>query len=317
MPTADSPGDLLLYAVSAWGQATQERFRGACDALATSTDPGRALAPARHIRAAALRALLWLGHCAASDAGVSVLPAHLAELPAAGLPQALLCGARGPHTLPAARAAAEQAGADLLVQPQVSSLGPARLLLTGPSRTALRAAASALGMEYRATPAAWATLSADRDTLHSVQERLSWKQAPELNWPRRDFDTTTCTFREPGDGPPRPWRLSSYLHPNTQQVLCALWRGERSATVGRDWGRHLSLYHQNRTVLNCVPDSRIALSPASAPLPAALAQALTQCSGLLPDTATHPIGEVVRWNVHTGVPADVFQEVHHRLAPNR
>lgn len=318
MPTGETPGDLLLFAVSAWGQAAQEQVRHACDWLSAPAATGEAAALARHTRAAALRALVALGHCDPTpDGGLQALPAHLAELPPAGLPQAVLCGARTPGTQPAAATAAARAGAQLSVQTQPFRLAPARLLLTGASRCTLRQVASALGMDYQAAPAAWAALSSDRETVQTRQERLTWGTSAELNWPRRDFDTTTCTFSSPMQDAGRDWRLSSYLHPDTQQPRYVLWRGARSAQTDRDWGRHLSLYHRNRTVLQYSAASRLAWSPTTAPLPVALARALTQCTGLVPSSRSQAIGDVVRWDVHEGIPPDVFEEVRRRLAPNR
>lgn len=318
MPTGETPGDLLLFAVSAWGQATQEQVRHACDWLSAPAATGEAAALARHTRAAALRALVALGHCDLTpDGGLRTVPAHLDELPPAGLPQAVLCGARTPGTWPAAAGAAAQAGAQLSVRVQPFRLAPARLLLTGASRRTLRQVASALGMDYQPAPAAWAALSSDRETVQTQQERLRWGTSDELNWPRRDFDTTTCTFRSPTHDAGRDWRLSSYLHPDTQQPRHVLWRGARSAQTDRDWGRYLSIYHRHRTVVGYSLESRTAWSPTTAPLPMALARALTQCSGLLPVSRLQPIGEVPRWDTYEGVPPDIFGEVRRRLAPNR
>jgi len=319
VPAADCPGDLLLFAVSAWGQATRDQVRHACDWLGAPAGTGEATPLARHTRAAALRALIALGHCNPTpDGGLAALPAHLAELPRAGLPQALLCGARTPGTQPGAAGAAARAGAQLHVQAQPFRLAPARLLLTGASRRTLRQVAATLGLEYRPTPAAWAALSGDRETQQTQQEKLSWAASAELNWPRRDFDTDSCTFSSPQEGAGRDWRLSSYLHPDTQQPRYVLWKGERSAQTDRDWGRYLALYHRRRTVLGYSPEARTAWSPTSAPLPAPLARALAQCTGLLPASRPHPMGDAVsRWDIHEGVPPDVFEEVRRRLAPNR
>lgn len=319
MPAGEGPGDLLLFALSAWGQANLAHLRQACDSLSPPSAEGQVPALARHTRAAALRALAALGHCDPTpDGGLRIKPAYLAELPSAGLPQALLCGARTPGTQPAATAAAARAGGRLSVDAQPLQLAPARLLLTGASRSALRQTAAALGMDYQPSPAAWTALSADRETQQTQQEKLTWNATTELNWPRRDFDTGSCTFTAPEDADTGGWRLSSYLHPDTQQPRYMLWRGARSAQTDRYWGRYLALYHRRRTVLQYSPESRLAWSPTSAPLPLPLARALTQCSGLLPQSIEHAdIDPVRRYDIHQGVPPDVFEEVRRRLAPNR
>lgn len=325
MTTAERPGDLLLFAVTAWRHAPRDQLRHACDWLSTApigSEPpadGQVPALARHTRAAAVRALAALGHCdPASEGGLSIRPPHLAELPAAGAPQALVCGARTPTTGQDAAAAAARAGARLQVSEQPLPLAPARLLLTAPSRTSLRSAAAALGMEYHPTPAAWAALASDQQTLQTAQEQLVWRTGAELNWPRRDFDTASCTFRDPADADTGNWRLSSYLDPVTHQPRHALWRGDRTASTDRDWGRYLSLYHRRRTVLEYFPQSRVAWLPTTAPLPLPLARALTLCTGLLPRSVVHSgIGQVRARDVHHGVPPDVYAEVARRLAPNR
>lgn len=319
MHAAERPGDVLLFAVSAWRRASRDQLRHACDWLSGPPADDRAPALARHTRAAAVRALAALGHCdPTAEGGLSTRPAYLTELPTAGPPQALVCGARTPGTRAAADAAAARAGARLSVDEQPQELAPARLLLTAPSRTSLRRAAEDLGMDYHASPGAWAALSSDRRTLHTHQQQLRWGAVPELNWVRRDFDTASCTFREPGSADTGSWRLSSYLDPVTQQARCLLWRGSQSAQTERDWGRYLALYHRRSTVLRYFHESRLARSPTTAPLPLPLARALALCTGLLPRTYEQPgIGQVRHWDIHQGVPPDIFAEVAHRLAPNR
>lgn len=319
MPTAERPGDLLLFAVSAWGQAPRDRLRQACDWLSAPAGDDRAPALARHTRAAALRALVALGHCDPTPAGDLITrPAYLTELPTAGCPQALACGARTPDTEPAVAAAADRVGAGLSVGHQPLPLAPARLLLTAASRTTLRELATSLRMDYHPVPASWAALTSNRKTLQTQQERLQWTASAELNWPRRDFDTRSCTFTDPANADTGEWRLSSYMDPTSQQPRHALWRGTRSAVTDRDWGRYLALYHRRRTVLKYSAAARLAYSPTSAPLPLELSRAFTQCSGLLPESIqSQDLDEVRNVDIYRDVPRDVYEEVARRLAPNR
>lgn len=320
MITTEPPGDLLLHALTAWGEASAAELRRVLDQLSppapASSDPGLA----RHTRAAALRALQSLGHCEPTDTGgLRVKPLRLAELPAAGEPQAFLCGARSRATSAAAAAAATAAGARLEQRPQPLRLAPTRLLVTAPSRSALQQIADTLGAGHDTTPAAWKVLSDDTATVATYQHQLRWEDTPELNWPRRDFDTVSCVFTAPAAADPGPYRLSAYLNPTTQQPRHALWKGPRVADADRDWGRYLALYRRRLKVFRYAPEGRTAWAPTTAPLPAALAAALTQCSGLLPERIIDDpgIGRVHRWDQYQGIPPAISTEVTSRLEPGR
>lgn len=274
-PTA---ADRLLWALTGWRNASPDQFAQACDCLLPPAEDGKA----RFQRARVRSALYALGHTAGSGGvgPVCVLPPRLAELPSAGMPRAVLAGARGPGTPAALAEACAAAGATLASHAQPDPLAPTRLLVEAADRDQLRETAGRLGITHQPYPAAYAALSA-APALAGQLRPLPWPRRAEPSWPRRDFDMASRSFRPPGAADPGSWRLSAYTNPRDQQLLHLLWDGDTASEVDRSWGRLAALAAAGLAALDYDPDARTATAAATAPLPGVLERPLALCSGVL------------------------------------
>ena len=312
--------DYLLFAVSAWRQMSWQNFKKLFDALYLKCGAANHLnGSTRQFAWRSLRALECLGHAdAAFDASQSTVaasPASLCRLPICGFPQAVLCGARATGT----RAALEDACRDLpctiSFEPQPGcapgSFIPARIAVECETEGALSQLASNLRIGLSPAPPAWVLLDYS-GTVEEYAFTCPAVQAPEIDWPRLDFDTEALQFRLPSRTP--AVRLSKYQHPARGTTLYQLWRGAAYQNVDRDWGRYLALRESTRNVLAYDARHFLLAVPASAPLPRLLARACALCSGYAPRQAGlsgKSLGLPSRsvYEVYSAVPADIAAAV--------
>jgi len=295
-----SPGDLLLWAVTGWGGAGEGRWRDAVKSLAENGSPDGRVEPSAVVRDRARRWMLGLGHC--EDEGVrtlSPLVPYLATLPAPGLPQAVLCGARSPRTLMELHDAAETAGASISIEPQSDRLGPARFLVTANEREVLSGLALQLGLAYRGQgfAAVAAELAPD---LRQVLAQCEPFGQPEPSWQRRDFDPDQASFVQSGRANAGPLRLSEYTNPRDQQRTYLLWDGGKACRIDRDWGRLAAACAAGRCVLQYNRSLRAVRFPATAFPPWQVMRPLMLCTGLVPEM------NGMDWAACAGVPPWLF-----------
>jgi hypothetical protein len=309
--------DYLLYALSAWRQMSWQNFKKVFDALYLRyvAGDGNQNGSARQLAWRSLRALEWLGHAdAAFDASQSTIvatPAVLCRLPICGFPQAVLCGTRAPGTKAASEAACRGLPCTLSVEPHPGrALGafiPARIGVESETEEALTEFASRLRATLSPVPPAWVLLEYS-GSAEEYASNCPAIQAPEIDWPRLDFDTQVLQFRYPGSET-RAVRLSKYQHPARGTALYQLWHGQTYQNVDRDWARYLALHEAARNVLAYDARHFLLAVPASAPLPRILARACTLCSGYAP-RAAGPSG------FPPGVPASFVNEIYSSVPPD-
>ena len=282
--------DLFLYTISAAQEMSWEAFKRVYDALILregSLAEGKE--PNTHDRWRLLRLLDALGHVDAefskSGGRLFVAPATLVRLPILGLPQAILCGARGPQTV--SQLEEEASAIDERVfkiyatrQDTESRFIPRRILVEGQSARDLLLLAQRVGIIYVDPPPAKGMLEFAA-SLDGYLSRCNWTVRPELNWVRRDFDLERRQFRQPS-GSVSPMRLSSYDDPVRQIRVYFLWRGDMAVQVDLDWGRYAALQAAKARVLLYDAGSYSLVVPSGAPLPRILARAITLCSGSIP-----------------------------------
>jgi hypothetical protein len=275
--------------------------------------------PNTHDRWRLLRLLDALGHVDAefdrSGGGrLFVAPATLVRLPILGLPQAILCGARGPQTV---RQLKEEASAidervfKIHATPQdtESRFIPRRILVEGQSAGDLLLLAQRVGITYMDPPPAKGMLEFAA-SLDEYLSRCNWSARPELNWARRDFDSARVQFRQPS-GSVSPIRLSSYDDPIRQIRVCLLWRGDMAVQVDLDWGRYAALQAAKAQVLLYDAGSYSLAVPSGAPLPRILARAITLCSGYIP----RPVDEgILRTQACKRCSHDVYTQIAPSIA---
>jgi hypothetical protein len=309
--------DYLLYAVSAWRQMSWQNFKKVFDALCLRYAAGGSHenGSARHFAWQSLRTLDYLGHADAvfdsNQSTVFAAPAVLCRLPVSGFPQAVLCGARSPGT----RAALEEARRGLPctlscdghpARPSGCFI-PARIAVESETEDALSQLASRIRVGLSPVPPACVLLEYSGASEDYALSRPT-VQAPEMDWPRLDFDTEALHFRLPGSGSPVV-RLSKYQHPARGTILYRLWRGSTFQNVDRDWGRYLALRECGRNVLAYDARHFLLAVPATVPLPKLLARACTLCSGCVP---LH----TARGRNPPGLPAPCSYEVFSAVPPD-
>jgi hypothetical protein len=282
--------DLFLYAISAAQEMSWEAFKRVYDALVLregSLAEGKE--PNTHDRWRLLRLLDALGHVdtefSKSGGRLFVAPATLVRLPILGLPQAILCGARGPQT--ASQLEEEASAIDERVLKMYATrqdteypFTPRRILVEAQSARDLLLLAQRVGITYVDPPPAKGMLEFAA-SLDGYLSSCNWMVRPELNWVRRDFDLEHRQFHQPS-GSVSPLRLSGYDDPVRQIRVYFLWRGDVAAPVDLDWGRYAALQVAKTPVLFYDADSYSLAVPSGAPLPRILARAVTLCSGSIP-----------------------------------
>jgi len=282
--------DDLLYIVSAWGGLSWRSFRKVFDILHARlgrTGDENGLAGSR-MRWRALNILDWLGHCdvptGAAFNRIYCAPPVLARLPGTGLPHAVMCGARSPDTTDVLSSACLRHGCRLTIERQLQDAGaayvPRRLVIEADSQEAIIDVAREIRVTYTAAPPGWDLVqfsgSLDEYLMSRPLIRL-----PDIDWPRRDYDTKLLQFRQGGAVADRV-RLSQYEHPLLPARRYYLWHGETYRDVERDWGRYALLRRAGVHVLAYDPRRFILAVPSGAALPRVLARGCTLCSGYAP-----------------------------------
>lgn len=319
-------GDALLFALSAWRQCSWRSFRRAFDdlyirSLATS---GTIEEPGSIVRRNAARALDALGHCevifGTGSNSLFAAPSVLAQLPAAGLPRAVLCGSRSPDSLRALRDAAGRVGPSLQVQAasqvSINRFAPARIEVQATSEAAMSRLAQDVGLAYEAVPPAWSLVSVS-GSLDRFMESLAWSQRPALNWVSTDFDPDQVRFSG-GSTSGVDLILRRYQDPVRGGWLFWLWLGGHCAEIDDpSWGRYAVLAALGRTVLRYDAASGELSVPAGVPLPRLLSRAMTLCSGYAAAMVAEPArvagGVPRRYAVYRGVPPDVLRVCAEKL----
>jgi hypothetical protein len=280
--------DRLLYVISAKSEITWSSFKEIFDSLYTSAahlgEFDLDSLPYRRLET--MRAIEALGHCDFFFGGkgnkVCVTPPVLARLPFAGLPQAVLAGARSPQTVDqlAEFCSVFDGHVRLSIQHSVpdSVLIPSRIIVEAESARQLEDISEACAIRFSAEPPAW-SISQFVGLLDDYLSSLDWSAGEEINWRRKDFDVSLLQFRTASAEYGRV-RLSSYDDRVRNQRIHLLWRDGSFARVDRDWGRYAALRCAGVNVLTYdAPQLRLAV-PVGAPLPRLFARALALCSGL-------------------------------------
>ena len=312
-----SKGDILLFALSAWGNVSWQKYRQCFDEIqrmSTAPDELSDSLNASLRRWDALRVLNCLGHAdyhfGANEARVAISPPAVVALPGFQSYRAILCGARAPSTVEDARTAAAGAGAEINVTPQdeLNPYAPARVEFRSGESAKIHAVADGMGLPYIENPPG-RMLARVSASLQEYLQGLSWSDTHEINWRRKDFDTGKLRFITP-DASASSTRLSRYQNPTTSLPRHWLWKDGMWAEVDLDWGRYAILALTSRQALRYDEEQRKAFVPLGAPLPILLARALALCSGYCPtQSAVDRYGAAGRYHAFRDVPPSVFNTI--------
>ncbi len=277
----------LLFVISACGSMTWAQYCEAVDFLSGS-DFGRSQAMERTAtRSNLLQCFQALGHCDAfyemGESAITISPPALARLPRAGLPVAILTGARCPQTRnQMAEVALAYTGAvQLNVERRPGPVGllPDTIVVEAESEDAMAGFCADLNIRYAAPPPAW-TLVNWCGLLSEYEATLDYRIPEALNWMRYDFNVNSFSFlRTASDSLPR---YSRYLNPTTGLPIHVFFRNSLGAEVDLNWGRYLLLNSKGITV-TAYDERRFRLCvPLRIPLPAPVARTVCLCFGTPP-----------------------------------
>ena len=322
-------GDTLLFAISATRVWSWNAFKRAFDesglARAEAADTPDRFSSFARWRCAAL--LDSLGHCdLALEEGQRQLhssPAIAIRLPSAGLPRAVVCGARSPQTLPTLLRHARRFGRSVRVtsRPQraLRYYAPRRIEIEANDVADMVPFAQDVGIRLAPVPPAWSLALAVGD-LRGYVSRLTWSDDPEISWRREDFDSVSGRFDAPCDA---PQRLSRYQDPIRGVWRYRLVHENSSAPVDPAWARWIVLHWASQTVIDYNASTGLLSVPVSVPIPRLMARALVLCSGRAPGLARvgtrnaspkiasdDPEGWV---ETYEAVPSDIFEVISSKL----
>jgi hypothetical protein len=248
--TVSADPNRLLAVISAWGSMTWARYNEAVDFLSSSSSERSQAMEGTATRSGLLQCFQALGHCDAhyemGESAITVDPPALARLPRAGLPVAVLAGARYPqmHSQMAEAAQAHRGAVQLNVERHPGPLGllPDTILVNAESENAMVAFCADLNLRYVAIPPAW-TLVNWCGTLSEYGATLDYRIPETLNWARYDFNVNSFVFiRTTSDSLPR---YSRYRNPTTGLPKHVFFRDRHGAEVDLNWGRYLFLNSQS------------------------------------------------------------------------
>jgi len=312
---SDDP-NRLLYVISAHGTLTWTQYREAVDFLSGSKSAGSVVNLGRATRSGLLHCLQALGHCDVyyedGRSTIIVAPPALARLPRAGLPVAVLTGARCPQTASqiAETAQAHKGAVQSTVQrhSEPFSLLPDTILIEAESEEAMSAFSADLDINYTAIPPAW-TLVNWCGNLPEYEETLNNRIPDALNWARYDFDVISLAFgRAYSDSLPR---FTRYRNPTTGLPIHVFFRESHGSEVDLNWGRYL-LLNSKGIMVTAYDGKRCRLCvPVTTPLPTLVAKTVCMCSGRSPIhwTQDHLVQGVAcnNWLMFKDVPPQIAE----------
>jgi hypothetical protein len=255
-----------------------------------------------------------LGHCDAhyhdGQSKIATAPPALCRLPRAGLPVAVLAGARCLKTWQhlAQAAALHGRAIEITIDPHPGPLGllPDTIQINADSEDTLHAFSKKLGLPCPQIPPAW-TLVNWCGTIPEYEEKLHYRVPKELNWTRYDFCINSHSFvRMHSEGLPRYTR---YLNPTTGLPMHVFYRGDLGAEVDLNWGRYLLLRAAKANVTAYDDKKYRVFVPLKIPLPSVIARSICLCSGRPPvctaGTSFVPGCECTDWLMFEGVPPQI------------
>lgn len=277
----------LLFVMSARGSMTWGQYREAVDYLAASDNSQERRIDCTASRSGLLQCLEALGHCDANydrgESTISVTPPALCRLPRAGLPVAVLTGARSLRTHKEMVDVAEAGGGGvrLTVDRHPGPLGllPDTIRVSAASEEAMAEYCTALRIRYAAIPSAW-SLMHWTGMLSDYEAALDFRVPDTFNWARLDFNLDCLGFlRETSEFLPR---YTKYINPSSTLPMHVFFRDRLGAEADPNWGRYL-LLNAKRITVTAYDERRFRLCvPVKVPLPGVVARTVCLCSGKPP-----------------------------------
>jgi len=304
----------LLFVISVRGKMKWADYCNAFDFLSANKLSKEHTSNITATRSGLLQCFEALGHCDAyyenGQTIITASTASLCRLPRAGLPVAVLAGARCLKTQEqlAEAANAQNNSIQIITERYPGPLGllPDTITIQSESDAALAAFTEKLGLRCPKIPPAW-TFVNWCGTLMEYEKKLDYHIPEDFGWTRYDFCVNTHIFlRTRSDSLPR---LSKYLNPTTTLPVYVFFRNGSGAEVDRNWGRYLNLNARGITVA-AYDERRYRLCiPVRIPLPSVISRTVCLCSGKPPvhksGEALVPGCECTDWLMYEDVPPQI------------
>lgn len=282
--------DKLAFALSSTSTLTRQKYQRLFEHLYVSdaASAGWPLDEVATWRREVARLLENLGICDFfyAEDRLSACPPALTRLPEAGLPSAILTGARTPTLLQELRAAvrASEGQVELTVTPQPAfPMLPNRVVVRAVTLDRLRECAAQVSVSVHGVTAH--ALLGQAVTLDAYLRDRRREPATELaGWSREDFDPTAVHWSTPTVA---RVRLTMYKHPQKRGREFYLVDGGEMQNVDPAWGRYAILAHAGKSVLGYDAAEGVLIVPAGARLPAIFERGLTLLSGIAPQPIKH------------------------------
>lgn len=284
-----TPGDRLLYAISAKRELGWSVFKRTFELLCAAHAVDASVTDMGFARYETARGLDALAHVEVEidfDSGTRLYaaPPTLSLLPRAGLPKAILSGARSPNSIDVLGQRIKEIGRNLQIEVREQAgkvkRFPARVSIAAESTEDLASIAKAAGVEFQRIPVSWSILNFSA-SLPDYLSGCNWARTDKLNWDEQQFDVDRVCFTE-NNGSLQDTQLIRYIHPSRQYPIYYLWKGMEAVRVDPDWGRFAILETARRDILHYDHSVAALFLPVTVPLPKLLARALCLCSGFAP-----------------------------------
>ena len=233
-----------------------------------------------------IRFLEALGHCEYDyeNRRLYVCPPLIALRSEWGIPQAVLTGARIPSFTAKLKAFASNNRKQLaykeILQPYYPVL-PSAVILKAASKEIIEQAAKYAGINCEISFPISSTLLEFSNGVKQIYEKLIFNQSSGLNWLKLTFSSNTLSFTSK-DTLDSKIQLVEYTNKTSRRKVHFLWINGRAAEVERDWGRFIILFLEDINVISYSKEKFQLFVPATVPLPAVIARAVTLKSGIIP-----------------------------------
>ena len=277
----------LLYAMSAHGEMTWAQYSEAIDVLSGGNAKLKIGNSGASFRSHILQSMQALGHCDViyrnGRSTISIVPAALCRLPKAGLPIAVLIGARWLDTWKLIKLTAEAMSGTIQLKAfsniDRSGLLPDTIIVEFLSEDVMADYCRKLQIKCVLIPPSWTLVNWCAGLLE-FQQTLDFRIPSNLNWPRFDLSMRSLDLIRPeADLFPR---FSRYINPVTSLPQHTIFLSNQGAEVDVYWGRYL-LFRELGATVTAYDEQRYRLCvPLKAPLPAIISRAICLCSGRPP-----------------------------------
>ncbi len=263
------------------------------------------------LRREVIRILDSLGYCEFDfkSRRVFMCPPGLVRLPGAGVPKALLVGARIPKTIHTLKEAVKaEDGKALFLSLPLRPLGvkiPPMICIEADCKETLQRISEACRIRCDVDwSAAWQLCSLS-DSIDDIKGKLNFIVRSWSAQPLKVFDLEKLRFVTAKEETENC--LTDIIDQITSQHHYWFWSNAEASGIGGDWGRYLALAEHGRRVL-LYDRRRLQLAiPVFVPLPSLLARAAVLCTGTPP--AIVRTGDEMIFDIPAEYPLSVYSGV--------